>query len=59
MPPLIVEFGRGRYTQANCPPSDKVITSQKHEFLFIDTGPTDIPDVSGEGNKLNLRELVF
>ena len=40
MPPLIVEFGRGRYTQANCPPSDKVITSQKHEFLFIDTGPS-------------------
>lgn len=39
MPPLIVEFGRGRYTQANCPPSDKVITSKKHEFLFVDTGP--------------------
>lgn len=39
MPPLIVEFGRGRYTQANCPPSDKVITSKAHEFLFIDTGP--------------------
>lgn len=39
MPPLIVEFGRGRYTQANCPPSDKVITSKPHEFLFIDTGP--------------------
>lgn len=28
MPPLIVEFGHGRYTQANCPPSDKVITSK-------------------------------
>lgn len=40
MPPLIVEFGRGRYTQANCPPSDKVITSKEHEFLFIDTGPS-------------------
>jgi len=40
MPPLIVEFGRGRYTQANCPPSDKQITSRKHEFLFIDTGPS-------------------
>ena len=40
MPPLIVEFGRGRYTQANCPPSDKVITSKPHEFLFIDTGPS-------------------
>ena len=39
MPPLIVQFGQGRYTQANCPPSDKVITSKKHEFLFIDTGP--------------------
>lgn len=39
MPPLIVEFGRGRYIQANCPPSDKVITSKKHEFLFLDTGP--------------------
>lgn len=39
MPPLIVEFGRGRYTQANCPPSDKVIASKKHEFLFLDTGP--------------------
>lgn len=39
MPPLIVQFGKGRYTQANCPPSDKVITSKKHEFLFIDTGP--------------------
>lgn len=40
MPQLIVEFGRGRYTQANCPPSDKVITSKPHEFLFIDTGPS-------------------
>ena len=40
MPPLIVEFGHGRYTQANCPPSDKVITSKEHEFLFIDTGPS-------------------
>lgn len=39
MPPLIVQFGKGRYTQANCPPSDKVITSKKHEFLFVDTGP--------------------
>ncbi len=39
MPPLIVEYGRGRYVQANCPPSDKVIMPREHEFLFLDTGP--------------------
>lgn len=39
MPPLIVQFGKGRYIQANCQPSDKVITSKEHEFLFLDTGP--------------------
>lgn len=40
MPPLIVQFGKGRYTQLNCPPSDKVITHTPHDFLFIDTGPS-------------------
>lgn len=40
MPPLIVQFGKGRYTQLNCPPSDKVITRTDHDFLFIDTGPS-------------------
>ena len=40
MPQLIVQFGQGRYTQLNCPPSDKVITATPHDFLFIDTGPS-------------------
>lgn len=40
MPPLIVQFGHGRYTQLNCPPSDKVITRTPHDFLFVDTGPS-------------------
>lgn len=39
MPPLIVQFGQGRYIQLNCCPSDKVITRTEHDFLFIDTGP--------------------
>lgn len=40
MPPLIVQFGQGRYIQLNCPPSDKVITKTEHDFLFVDTGPS-------------------
>ena len=40
MPPLIVQFGQGRYVQLNCPPSNKVITNTKHDFIFADTGPS-------------------
>ncbi len=37
--PMIITFGKGRYNAGNSPPSDKIISGEKHEVLSFDGGP--------------------
>jgi len=64
MPTMGILFGKGRYELTNCPPSDKVISKEPHQILFIDGGPcykgyyTDIIRMAVTG-ELTSRQKEF